>query len=193
MRNLIFLLILGISAGAMAQSVIYRSYDEYVAKQGESVDGTIDVVPNMGRFVVSYVKAGSKNNLATRKVWGFMNEGFLYRIEPEGHLPVRLMAQGAIFYWENGFAHLRMQRDSTEASGFEYGRASYLSRELQSTIVPAIFKADDTKSASAKFKNAYPAYAELLGRIGEGADMDIVRQLVVDYEVAVEEGRVAGP
>lgn len=177
----------------MAQNVIYRSYEEYTGKQGEEVDGPIDVVPDLGRFVVSYVKDGSKKHRPTRKVWGFLNGGALYRIEPEGHLPVRLMAQGAIFYWENGFAHLRMQHDSAEAAGFQYGQASYLSRDLQSEIVPASFKADDTKSPSAKFKKAWPAYADLLDRIGEGADMDRVRQLVVDYDVAVEEGNAVGP
>ena len=71
MRSLIFLLTLGISSGAMAQNVIYRNYGEYVAKQGDSVDGPVSVVPNMGRFVVSYVKEGSKKHVATRKVWGF--------------------------------------------------------------------------------------------------------------------------
>ncbi len=193
MRSFILLLSLGIAAGALAQNVIYRNYDEYVAKQGEAVDGNIDVAPDLGRFVVRYVKDGRKKHIASRKVWGFLNDGFLYRIEPEGHLPVRLMAQGAIFYWENGLAHLRIQRDSSGASGFEYGHASYLSREIQSEIVPAIFKADDTKSSSAKFKEAWPAYAELLERIGEGTDMDSVRQCVVNYEVAVEEGKIAGP
>ncbi|MBZ0206413.1 MAG: hypothetical protein K8H89_08815 [Flavobacteriales bacterium] len=193
MRSLILLLTLGTTVGAMAQSVIYRSYGEYAENMGEPVDGTIDVVPDMGRFVVKYVKDGRKKHIASRKVWGFRNNGFLYRIEPEAHLPVRLMAQGAVYYWENGIAHLRIQRDSTEAASFEYGHASYLSREVQSTIVPAIFTADDTKSSSAKFREAWPAYADLLKCIGEGADMDSVRQCVVNYAVAVEEGKVAGP
>ncbi len=34
---------------------------------------------------------------------------------------------------------------------------------------------------------------KLLEQIGEGNDMDQVRKLVVEYEVAVEEGRVSGP
>ncbi|MBX2983801.1 MAG: hypothetical protein KF843_14075 [Flavobacteriales bacterium] len=193
MHRLLLLLSLGISSGIMAQNVIYRSYGEYVENKGEQVDGLIDVVPNMGRFVVAYENAGSKKHVPTRKVWGFLNDGFLYRIEPEGKLPVRLMAQGPICYWENGLAHLRMQRDSTEAAIVEYGYASYLSRDLQSEIVPAHFTADDTKSPSAKFRQAWPAYSELLDRIGEGTDMDSVRQCVVDYAVAVEEGRLAGP
>ena len=193
MHRLILLLALAISGGMMAQNVIFRSYAEYAAQTGEQVEGQIDVAPNMGRLVVTYVKDGSKKHTPTRKVWGFLNEGFLYRIESEGNLPVRLMAQGAIFYWENGFAHLRMQLDSTEAAIVEYGYASYLSRDMQSEIVPAHFPPDDTKSPSAKFKAAWPAYAELLDRIGEGTNMDIVRQCVVDYAVEVEEGRLAGP
>lgn len=192
-RLLLLFLALGISCGLMAQNVIYSSYAEYAAGKGEQVDGPIDVVPNLGRLVVTYVKDGSKKHIPTRKIWGFKNQGLLYRIESEGKLPVRLMAQGAIFYWENGFAHLRMQRDSSEAATVEYGYASYLSRDLQSEIVPAHFIPDDTKSPSAKFKQAWPAYADLLDRIGEGTDMDSVRQLVVEYAVAVEEGRLAGP
>jgi hypothetical protein len=193
MRNMLLITLLCATTTGMAQSLLFRSYDAYTAKQGEAVDGLIDIVPQLGRFTVTFEKDGRRKHVPTRKVWGFMNNGALYRIEQEGKLPVRLMAQGAIFYWENGLAHLRMQRDSTEASGFEYGYAAYLSRDLQSIIVPAVFKPDDTKSISAKFKAAWPAYNVLLEQIGEGNDMEQVRQLVVEYEVAVEEGRMVGP
>lgn len=193
MHRLILLLALGVSSGMMAQQVIFRSYGEYAQGGGEQVDGPVDVVPRMGRLVVAFGKDGSRKHVPTRKVWGFLNQGFLYRIEPADHLPVRLMAQGAIFYWENGLAHLRMQRDATEAATVEHGYAAYLSRNVQGEIVPAHFKPGDTSSASARFRQAWPAYAELLGHIGEGTDMDRVRQLVVDYAVAVEEGRLAGP
>jgi hypothetical protein len=108
-------------------------------------------------------------------------------------MPVRLMSYGAVYYWENGFAHLHMQHDSTEASGFEYGRAAYLSKDVQSEIVPASFKADDTRSASAKFREDYPAYGSMLDCIGEGTELDSVRQCVVEYEVAVEEGLASMP
>lgn len=193
MRNLLLILLLCTTTAVMAQNVLFGSYEAYTAKQGETVNGPIDVEPQLGRFTVAFEKDGRKQHIPTRKVWGFMNNGALYRIEQEGSLPVRLMAQGAIFYWENGFAHLRMQQDSAGAAGFEYGHASYLSRDVQSEIVPAVFKPDDAKSASAKFKAAWPAYQDLLEQIGDGGDMDRVRQLVVDYEVAVEEGRVKGP
>lgn len=193
MRSVLFFLLIGAACVAHAQSALYRSYEEYAQQRGEPVDRITEVVPSMGRFVVLYSKDGTGGQLPVRKLWGFMNRGVLYRMEQQDKLPVRLMAQGAIYYWENGFAHLHMQRDSTVAAGFEQGHAAYLSRDVQSTIVPAVFKADDTKSASAQFKAAWPAYRELLDRIGEGNDLDRVRQLVADYEVAVEEGRTPGP
>ncbi|MBS1568284.1 MAG: hypothetical protein JST45_02470 [Bacteroidetes bacterium] len=193
MRGLLLLGTLGIAMHAVAQNALFRSYAEYAAAKGEAVDGAIDVEPSWGRFAVVFAKEGREQRIATRKVWGFMNNGALYRIEPQGHLPVRLMAQGAIWYWENGLAHLRMQRDSTAAAAVEYGQAAYLSRDVQGPIVPAVFKADDSSSPSAKFKAAWPAYGALLEQIGEGGNMERVRQLVVEYEVAVEEGRATGP
>lgn len=193
MRSLLLIAAIVAAAAAMAQHVLFRNYGEYVGKAGEHVEGLINVEPHWGRFMVVYEQDGRTERIPTRKVWGFLNNGFLYRIEQAGKLPVRLMAQGAIQYWENGLAHLRIQQDSTGASGFEYGYASYLSRDLQSVIVPAVFKPDDAKSLSAKFKAAWPAYQDLLEQIGAGTDMEKVRQWVVDYEVAVEEGRVAGP
>ncbi|HMN07088.1 MAG TPA: hypothetical protein PKD45_15340 [Flavobacteriales bacterium] len=193
MRILVAAFLLLSAMGIMAQNVLYRSYEEYAENRGQEVEGPFDVEPRVGRFVVTLRQGEVLVRVPTRKVWGFLNRGVLYRIEQQSFLPVRLMAQGPIYYWENGFAHLRMQRDSVEASGFEYGLPSYLSRDLQSEIVPAVFKPGDTRSPSGKFRLAWPAYAALLERIGENTDMDQIRQEVVDYIVAVEEGRVQEP
>lgn len=194
MRNLLLMITLCLAVGtATGQGTLYRSYNEYVEDAGERVDGPIDVTIALGRFIITYHHEGKLQRIPAKKLWGFMNRGILYRIEEEGRLPVRLMAQGAIYYWENGLAHLQIQRDSTGASHFDYGHASYVSRDLQGSIVPAVFKEGDTKSSSAKFKAAWPAYAELFDQIGEGRDLDEVRRLVVDYEIAVEQGKLAGP
>lgn len=193
MRPLVVTLLLLFAVDALAQNVLYRSYEEYAEHRGQEVKGLFNVEPHIGRFVVTYREGEVRVRVPTRKVWGFMNQGALYRIEQQGFLPVRLMAQGPIYYWENGFAHLRMQHDSVEVAAFEYGLPSYLSHDLHGEIVPAVFKPGDTRSPSGKFRQAWPAYADLLERIGEDADMDRIRQEVVDYIVAVEEGRVQGP
>jgi hypothetical protein len=193
MRTLLLALTGPLILSVSAQNAIYRSYEECAARTGEQVEGPMEVLPRMGRFVLTFEKDGKEASVPCRKLWGFRCNNILFRIEPEGHLPVRLMAQGAVFYWENGFAHLRMLRDSMQAAGFEYGRASYLSRDLQGEIVPASFAADDTRSASGKFRAANPQYTSLLDCIGAGGNMDLTRQCVVEYEVAVEEKRAAAP
>ena len=65
--------------------------------------------------------------------------------------------------------------------------------DVQGDIVPASFKTDDKRSAAAKFRTGHPPYADLLTCIGEGADVEHTRQCVVDYDVAVEEGRASKP
>lgn len=192
MRHLI-LIALAIPAAAMGQGMLYHSAADHAQNKGDTVEGAIDVMPSMGRFVVVYVQGGKRKQVATRKVWGFMNKGALYRIEPEGNLPVRLMAQGPIYYWENGLAHLRMQNDLLEASGISYGWASYLSQGLESEIVPAVFGGSPAIPAAERFRAERPEYATLLGQIGTGADLQRVRQLVVEYAVAAEEGRISAP
>ncbi|MCL4282356.1 MAG: hypothetical protein KJZ58_08815 [Flavobacteriales bacterium] len=193
MRTLIATLLSLSAVGIMAQNALYQSYEEYAEHRGQEVKGLFNVEPHFGRFVVTYREGEALVRVPTRKVWGFMNRGALYRIEQHGFLPVRLMAQGPIYYWENGFAHLHMQHDSLEAATFGYGLPSYLSHDLHGEIVPAVFKPGDNRTPSGKFRQEWPAYATLLERIGENADMDRIRQEVVDYIVAVEEGRVQGP
>ncbi len=192
MRYLI-LIALAFPAALLGQGMLYYSAADHARDQGEKVDGAIDVVPSLGRFVVVYEQGGKRKQVATRKVWGFMNKGALYRIEPEGNLPVRLMAQGPIYYWENGLAHLRMQNDSVEASSIRYGRASYLSQGMDSEIVPAIFGGSPALPAAERFRAERPEYAALLEQIGTGSDLQRVRELVVEYAVAAEEGRLPAP
>lgn len=174
-------------ASAHAQGTIFRTYAEQVNGTGEPFTGPIDVAPLLGRFVVVYTGAKGKERIPCKDIWGFTYKGVLFRIEPEGHLPVRLMARGTVCYYENGFAHLQMQRDSTEAASFTYGRQSYLSKDLQDGIVPAVFAEADERSASARFRQAHPEYAALCACIGDRQDMEHTRQCVVDFEVDAEE------
>ncbi|MBK8581977.1 MAG: hypothetical protein LKM36_04210 [Flavobacteriales bacterium] len=179
-------------AAAVGQNQVFWKAEDY-PDSGMTVLGDINVEPHMGRFVITYEVGGDKKTTACRKIWGFQFDHMLYRIAPEGKVPVRLMAQGAVFYWENGFAHLRMQRDSVEAAAYDFGRFSYMSKDRMSEIVPACFEGKGMTKAAKQFKDSYSAYADMLGCIGAGTDMDSTRQCVVNYEVAVEEGKAAKP
>lgn len=192
MRAMAFLSTFCLVASLAAQNQLFWSESDY-PDAGIAVQGDIGVEPRMGRFVITYAVDGRNKATPCGKVWGFNFDHMLYRIAPEGNVPVRLMAEGAVYYWENGFAHLHMQRDSIEAAAYDYGRPSYLSRDLMGEIVPACFTGKGATKASLRFKDHYPAYAGMMDCIGAGSDMDSTRQCVVEYEVAVEEGRSAKP
>lgn len=179
--------------GAQAQAFLFADADAYLKQRtadptlpiGEAVGDFVDVYPIMGQWTLIFEKDGAKRKVKCKDIWGFMYKGVLFRINDEGPIPVRLMTEGAVCYYENGFAHLYMQRDSTELAGFEYGHASYLSKDIKGPIVPAVFKEGDQKSVSSRFRSEYPALEPLFKCIGVREEMDPIRQCVVDFEAGL--------
>ncbi len=179
--------------GAKGQAYIYADADVYLKHRtadpflplGEAVGEFVDLYPNMGQWTLLFAKNGVERKVKCKDIWGFMYKGVLFRINDEGPIPVRLMTEGTVCYYENGFAHLYMQRDSMEVGTFEVGHASYLSKDIRGPIVPAVFKEGDTRSVSSRFRTEYPALEPLFKCIGTRAEMDPIRQCVVDFEAGV--------
>ncbi len=172
-------------AGAQHPVTIFRSPGEYQAARGEEVGEFVDVKPITGRLMLVVEQDGRRQRIACRDLWGFTYKGILFRIESAGHLPVRLMTKGAVCYYENGLAHLRMQRDGTELESFALGHRSYMSRHLEGEVVPAIFH-DDGRGVSAAFRQAHRQFEPLFQCIGPSDDLDNTRQCVVDFEAMLE-------
>ncbi len=187
-----FGLLLGME-GAKAQAYIYADADVYLKHRtadpflplGEPVGDFVDLYPNMGQWTLLFEKDGVKRKVKCKDIWGFMYKGVLFRINDEGPIPVRVMTEGTVCYYENGFAHLYMQREDAELAEFEVGYASYLSKDIRSPIVPAVFKDGDTRSVSGRFRTEYPGLEPLFKCIGDRPGMDPVRQCVVDFEVGL--------
>lgn len=186
LRTVLLVLVVLLSVVLPAQTMVYRTVSDYRAQQGEDMGEYVDIAPVMGQYVLFFNRKGQEEKMRCKEIWGFVYKGVLFRTGPDAHAPVRLMAKGAICYYENGFAHLTMQRDRTENAGYDTGHASYLSRHLEGELVPAIFKTDDTRSASARFRQAHPQFEALFVCIGEKDDMDNTRQCVVDFEASLE-------
>ncbi len=188
-----FATLLMLSEEIQAQAFLHTDADAYLKQRtfdptlpiGEPVGNFVDVYPIMGQWTLIFQKDGTKRKVKCKDIWGFTYKGILFRINDEGPIPVRLMTEGAVCYYENGFAHLYMQRDSTELAGFEYGHASYLSKDIKGPIVPAVFKEGDQKSVSSRFRSEYPALEPLFKCIGAQAEMDPIRQCVVDFEAGL--------
>lgn len=167
------------------QAIAFASYADYQAAKGDTVGTFVDLAPSMGQHTLVFSRNSEKRKIPCRNLWGFVFKGVLFRIEEEFHLPVRLMTKGAVCYYENGYAHLVMQRDGTELSFYDIGYQNYLSHDLGSSIVRAVFKAGD-RSSSGKFRAAFPQYESLCTCIGDRDELDHTRQCVVDFEASLE-------
>ncbi|HEY0977011.1 MAG TPA: hypothetical protein VGE21_06030 [Flavobacteriales bacterium] len=189
MRGVLLSSLLLIGLYGSAQTVLYRTRAEHLAGKGEERGNVLDVMPAMGRLVLVLETPGGRERVPCKDLWGFTYQGVLFRIEPGSGLPVRLMSHHTLCYYENGLAHLTMQRERTEAATFEFGDAAYLSTDLDGTIVPARFRGKDIPVASRRFDAAHPELESLITCIGAGAELEHIRQCVVDHEVSVEEKR----
>jgi hypothetical protein len=183
-----------VSSGAQAQAFLHAEADAYLKQRtfdptlaiGEPVGQFVDLYPVMGQWTLIFEKDGAKRKVKCKDIWGFTYKGILFRIDEEGHIPVRLMTEREVCYYENGFAHLRMLRDTSEMAGFDYGHSAYLSKDIKGVIVPAVFAAEDDRSISGKFRTEYAGLEPLFKCIGATDDMTNIRQCVVDFEAQLE-------
>ncbi|MBK6626629.1 MAG: hypothetical protein IPJ87_15635 [Flavobacteriales bacterium] len=178
-----------LAGAAKAQVVLYPSMEAYRTRAGEAVGAFVELVPAGRDHRITVEKDGARREVGCSTLWGFGYGDVVYRINPdERHAPVRLWTHGGICYYENGHAHLRMQHERLEQVMFAEGQGhrSYVSKDLEGPIVPAVFREGDERSASGRFRAAHPQYAPLYTCIGGADDLDRTRQCVVDFEVMLE-------
>ena len=181
----IVLLTIGVAYRTVAQrTVIYRSYDAFRSGNGEESGTYKDIRKKGGVYELRLQRDGHTHEVKCTEIWGLTVNDVLFRIHPVDGVPVRLMAQGAVCYYENGFAHLRMQRTGSELEPSGPGSRSYLGRTLDGEVVPAVFKDDD--GPSARFRSGNPQLEPLFHCIGEHDDLNNTRQCVVDFEAMLE-------
>ncbi|MDX9751090.1 MAG: hypothetical protein RBT71_08435 [Flavobacteriales bacterium] len=186
-RCLLILPMVPLSVGHVpAQTaVLYSGHDAYVQGAGEPAGTYRDIVRRGGRYLLRFQGAGAARTVACADIWGFTVNDVLFRVHPQEQVPVRLMAHGAVCYYENGFAHLRMQRTGSELEPAGPGHRSYIGRSLDGAIVPAVFTPGDDGPA-ARFRAAHPQLEVLFECIGGQDDLDNTRQCVVDFEALLE-------
>lgn len=190
MRAFLILLLFGPGLPEMmhAQTVVaYTTHADLLARQGDTLGVYLGISGRTGAYVLRLARDGRKQKIPCAGSWGFTVNDALFRVHPETGAPVRLMAQGVVCYYENGFAHLRMQQKGTEMEPIGPGHRSYLGRHPEGDIVPALFGDGKGPETSQRFRSAHPELAPLFQCIGMENDLDRTRQCVVDLEVLVEE------
>lgn len=167
------------------QAVVHVTAADHRAGRGDSVGTYTDIRRKGGEYVLRFSGKVGVREVACADIWGFTVNDVLYRIHPVERVPVRLMAQGAVCYYENGFAHLRMQRTGSELEPSGPGHRSYVGRTLEGDIVPAVFAAGDG-GAAGRFRAQHPELELLCACIGADDDLHRTRQCVVDFEAMLE-------
>lgn len=187
MKNFILLLIIFSSSLIYSQVTVYLTYEDFKNQKGVQYDDYKNYLASIGKSYVTFIKDGKNYKIACdKKMWGFVYKNTLFRVFPKYRQPVRLISNGKICYYENGFAHLSMLKtgkNSGQAQG-EYSVLSFFSAKINSPIVP--FKGTDERSESGALFNSDPKYKQLSGCLKKYMDISSVRYCVDSFEKAEE-------
>ena len=114
--------------------------------------------------------------------WGFTYNDQLFRVDKLSQ-PVRVIINGKIIYYENGYANLCMIRDNTTNALFDIGYYCYVSKDLNSDIVPFPSTImSDAYGQIKTFKTENPKYKTLFSCIEKNYKYENVRACVESYE-----------
>lgn len=117
------------------QGTIFYTYKDFKADKGVPVGEYKMKYHVMGRYVMKFEGEMGKTKVEMHKIWGFaLGEG-LFRINERG-FPVRLLSNGKVCYYGNGFAHMSMIIQNTNEGTYRDGYAYYFSNDINSEIVP---------------------------------------------------------
>ena len=190
MRALVLLLFVACSLVGRAQGTVtlFHSHEELLQGRGKDGGEFVDTRVHMGRHVLVLRQDGKEVKVPFKKLWGFSLNLMLFRVLEPDQVPLRVMLQGGLCYYEPGLAHLRMWRDSSTTAMVERGPLAYLSRDLSSPIIPAEFGSEEDPMRGDAFRREHPQFEQLFACIGKGEDVEHTRQCVVDFEVLLEQG-----
>ena len=183
MKTIFFLFTFLISLAAHAEVVIYKTYQVYKDDKGEKYDDYHGFQHTKGNVILSFLKDDKKTKIACKDMWGFKYNDILFRTDVKNNQPVRVVVVGKICYYENGIAHLGMIRDKKDEGSFTIGNFCYLSKDLNSELLPmpkAMIM--ESKKEVNKFKAGNPQYKELFDCIEKNYTYQHVRTCVDEFE-----------
>lgn len=163
------------------ESIIYKTYDDYINKVGEHSGKYKGYWPGSGTFSQdTYIefekldKKGKKGKAVCSKIWGFSYGGELFKIYfyndgmTKYYYPAHLIFEGKnICYYENAHYYLESKsKPANELGKYFSGATCYVSADLNSDLL-AISCLDDAATDSYKirvnkFQKKYPKLSSFL-------------------------------
>lgn len=186
MKILFYLSLILLPVVSKANFVIYKTYEDYLAKKGEAFDEYEKCVSVFAKCTLYLKRDGKTYKKACSSFWGFTYNDQLFRVDKLSQ-PARVIINGKIVYYENGYANLCMIRDNTANAYFDIGYYCYVSKDLTSEIVP--FPGSMVSDAYAKikaFKADNPKYKTLFSCIEKNYKYENVRTCVESFEKAAK-------
>lgn len=186
MKILFYLSLILLPVVSKANFVIYKTYEDYLAKKGEVFDEYEKCVSIFAKCTLYLKRDGKTFKKACSSFWGFTYNDQLFRVDKLSQ-PARVVINGKIVYYENGYANLCMIRDNTASAYFDIGYFCYVSKDLTSKIVP--FPGSMVSDAYAQikdFKAENPKYKTLFSCIEKNYQYENVKACVESFEKAAK-------
>lgn len=178
MRIIILTILLFLSVRALSQLTVYKSFIDFKQGNGESYDSLYfrgyshSTYANLKLFFKGENKRKEKTKVKCKKIWGFTYKGKLFRCTKKG-IPLMLVNEGKIFYYENGVAHLYLL-DGSDTGWYGKGGCCYFSKSMNSSI----------NQLEKKFIKKNTQYSQLSSCIKSKkiSDYVLVRSCVFEFE-----------
>jgi len=115
---------------------VYKTYEDFTEDRGEDYDSFKHCNHGMGSVTMVFLRDGEKKKVACKDIWGFRYKDALFRVEKTYSQPARLLVEGALCFYGNGWAHLTMLKDGVSEASYPVGAESYLSSGVRAPLIP---------------------------------------------------------
>ncbi len=186
MKNLKYLLFLPlfmiyfVSNAQLPQLTIYDSFEDYKNKKGELIGTYLKIKRGANSMGLVARKGADKEKILFKNIWGFSIDGDIYRVTEKYHVPVMLIDEGEICYYENGYGHLNMIEDYKEKGEMVEGAFCYISNDVNSELVAIPEMSFDYRKRMKKLKSKHPEFTEILDCIAVSRDPQNVLPCIKD-------------
>ncbi len=183
----------GMAAQTAKSIILYESYEDYLNAQGKETVGDFKLLSNISllgaKSLIFNRREGDnerprKVKVNCKKLWGFVYNGLLFRIDSESKIPYFLKSEGSFYYYENGLATLHLLRENAEVDLSqavpvmdELDRESWGGEACLSKRLNSVFYDISSRRTLEKAVALHPAWKVLLDCVSESQETDPTWQL----------------
>jgi hypothetical protein len=167
--------------------IVFKDYASFLNNTGEFYNEMMGYSNGVVKVTLYLKKNGLETKVPCKDIWGFMYNRRLFRTDVRTGQMAMLINKGRVCYYENGIAHLVMIRDKTTKETFSMGYYCYISKNLETPLVPfpsPEVQVSDAHKQIRKFRKENPEYDNLFERFDRNYRIQHVRDVIEEYEEA---------